>query len=227
LEFPSGDAAGEPWDTLKGGSFMLGSALLVAQSPFPDTVDDYSVALPPVGWYDYWTGAPAVSGSGSVGDDHAAIPPAVDIHRTLDTLPVFVRAGSIVPEQPVVQSTAIKPEGPLTLRVYPPLKPGADCSGSVYLDDGLSYNFRKGEFLRQHFHCKATPTGVTITVDAREGSFIPWWSELAITVYGASKPAASAKLAGQAVETAYDDAHHSITATVPDNPKGLEFVVQY
>ena len=227
LEFPSGDAAGEPWDTLKGGSFMLGSALLIAQSPFPDTVDDYSVALPPVGWYDYWTGAPAVSGSGSVGDDHAAIPPAVDIHRTLDTLPVFVRAGSIVPEQPVVQSTAIKPEGPLTLRVYPPLKPGADCSGSVYLDDGLSYNFRKGEFLRQHFHCKATPTGVTITVDAREGSFIPWWSELAITVYGASKPAASAKLAGLAVETAYDDAHHSITATVPNNPKGLEFVVQY
>ena len=68
---------------------------------------------------------------------------------------MFVRAGAIVPEQPLVQSTDEKPQGPLTLRVYPPTEPGEDCAGSLYLDDGVSYDFRKGDFLRMGFTCQA------------------------------------------------------------------------
>ena len=86
--------------------------------------------------------------------------PEVHIHRSLDTLPVFVRAGAIVPEQPLVESTDEKPQGPLTLRVYPPVQPGKDCTGSLYLDDGQSYAFQKGEFLRVAFTCHATAQGL-------------------------------------------------------------------
>ena len=108
----------------------LGPDLLVAQSPYPDELDDYQVALPPSSWYDYWTGSRIDPTSGRKGIDNAAIAqPEVHIHRTLETLPVFVRAGSIVPEQPLVQSTDEKPVGPLTLRVYPPTTTGRRLRG--------------------------------------------------------------------------------------------------
>ena len=233
LEFPSGTPDGEPIDA-GGNTFLLGPDLLVAQSPVPDELDDYSVALPPVGWYDYWTGSRIDGGSGRKGIDNAPIAqPEVHIHRTLETLPVFVRAGAIVPQQPLVQSTDEKPQGPLTLRVYPPLASGSDCSGSLYLDDGASFDFKKGDFLRQRFTCRTTAQGLIVTAAPREGSFEPWWKLLSIEVYGATKPASGATIAilngpsGSKVSTAFDAEHHRITALVDDDPKGLELQLTY
>ena len=213
---------------------MLGGDLLVAQSPFPDEMDDYTVSLPPVGWYDYWTGARVEGSTGRKAiDNTAVVQPEVRIHRTLETLPVFVRAGSIVPVQPLVESTDEKPQGPLTLRVYPPTTAGGECAGSVYLDDGVSYDFRKGDYLRDGFTCRASAQGVVVTVAPREGRFAPWWTELSVEVYGAAKAAASATVApingtnGAAVATAYDGEHHRVTAVVPDDGKGLELQLTY
>lgn len=234
LEFPRGAVDGSPLDLSNAGAFMLGSDLMVAQSPFPDEMDDYTVALPPVGWYDYWTGARVEGSTGRRAIDLTAVAqPEVRIHRTLDTLPVFVRAGSIVPEQPLVQSTDEKPQGPLTLRVYPPTAAGGDCVGSLYLDDGVSYDFRTGAYLREKFTCRATAQGVVVTVAPREGSFAPWWSELNVEVYGAARPAANATVSAincagaSAVETAYDSEHHRVTMLTPDDGKGLELKLTY
>ena len=234
LEFPAGAVDGQPLDLSDSGSFLLGHDLLVAQSPFPDEVDDYSVALPPVGWYDYWTGARVDSSTGRKGIDNAPIvQPEVRIHRTLETLPVFVRAGSIVPEQPLVQSTDEKPQGPLTLRIYPPTAIGNDCGGSVYLDDGVSYDFRKGDSLRVALTCRLTADGIVVTVDAHKGSYTPWWDKLQVEVYGATKPATSASTSaidggGTAqVATGFDAERHRISALVPDDGKGLELQVTY
>ncbi len=156
LEFPNGAVDGQPLDLSNSGAFLLGPDLLVAQSPFPDEVDDYTVGLPPVGWYDYWTGARVDASTGRKAiDNTAVVQPEVRIHRTLDTLPVFVRAGAIVPEQPLVQSTDEKPQGPLTLRVYPPTAIGNDCGGSLYLDDGVSYDFKKGAVPAREVHLPA------------------------------------------------------------------------
>jgi alpha-glucosidase len=88
----------------------------VAQSPYPDELDDHTVALPPVGWYDYWTGARVDGNADRKAIDNTKVTqPEVHIHSSLDTLPVFVRAGAIVPEQPLVQSTEEKPQGPRQL----------------------------------------------------------------------------------------------------------------
>ena len=234
LEFPKGAVDGEPLDASDSGSFMLGNDLLVAQSPFPDEVDDYNVALPPVGWYDYWTGAKVESNTGRKAIDlTAVVQPEVRIHRTLETLPVFVRAGSIVPEQPLVQSTDEKPQGPLTLRVYPPAASGEDCEGSVYQDDGVSYDFRKGDFLRVGFSCRVAADGLVVMVAAHEGKFAPWWQQLSIEMYGAAKAASSASVSAidganlVTVPTEYDAAHHRVTAVVEDSGKGLELRVIY
>jgi alpha-glucosidase len=93
--------------------------------------------------------------------------PAVHIHPELAMLPVFVRPGSILPIAPLVQSTAERPQGPLTLRV----SPGPECHGGLYQDDGTSFAYRNGAFLRMHFSCGVSPqTGeVTLHIGKHEG----------------------------------------------------------
>ena len=234
LEFPEEASGRQLVDPVVDNNFMLGSDLLVAENPYPDEMDNFSVALPPVGWYSYWTGARAEGTTGRRAIDNTQVQQAeVRIQRSLDTLPVFVRAGAIIPEQPLVQSTDEKPEGPLTLRVYPPTGFNKDCKGSLYLDDGVSYDFEKGEFLREQFTCRLSAQGIIVTIAAPEGSFAPWWKLLSIEIYGATKPATAASVSalngsGSAqVTTAYDAEHHRITALIPDTGKGLEIQLTY
>ncbi len=234
LEFPAGSVDGEPLDA-GGSAFLLGRDLLVAQSPFPDELDDYTLALPPVGWYDYWTGEKIAPTAGRRAIDNTHVTqPEVHLHRSLDTLPVFVRAGSIVPEQPLVESTDETPQGPLTVHVYPPSGPDKDCEGSLYLDDGVSYAYKNGDFVRIDFTCRQTAQGLIVTVAPRKGSFAPWWKLLSIEVYGATRPATGARTGGvgamatsNPVSTGYDPEHHRITALIPDDGKGLELRLAY
>ena len=234
LEFP-GEASGRQLvDPAVDNNFMLGPDLLVAESPYPDEMDNYTVALPPVGWYNYWTGAPVEGSLGTVNPETNQVrSEQVHIQRTLDTLPVFVRSGAIIPEEPLVQSTDEKPEGPLTLRVYPPTGTNKDCQGNLYLDDGVSYDFEKGEFLREHITCQVSSQGITVTVAAPEGSFSPWWKVLSMEIYGATKPASAASVSAlhggetTPVTTAYEAEHHRITALIPDSGKGLELRITY
>jgi alpha-glucosidase len=236
LEFPNGGVDGQPLDLIDSNSFLLGPDLLVAQSPYQDELDDYPVALPPIGWYDYWTGA-LIQGEADkkASNNLQVIQPEVQIHRSLDTLPVFVRSGAIVPQQPLVQSTDEKPNGPLTLRVYPPIRPGQDCRGSVYLDDGVSYAFQKGEFLREEITCQLTPHGLAVSLAPRQGSFIPWWRYVSIEVYGQTKSAVDARIlrtgdsgdATNSVLTGFDSEHHRMTALIADDGRGLELTLTY
>ena len=220
--------------SLTAAAFFLVAICSSPKAPFPTKWMTYSVALPPVGWYDYWTGARVEGSTGRKAIDNTAIvQPEIHLHNTLETLPVFVRAGAIVPEQPLVQSTDEKPDGPLTLRVYPPTASGENCAGSLYLDDGVSYDFRKGDFLRVGFTCKLTAHGLDVEVAPHQGSFAPWWKQLSIEIYGAAKPAASATTSAAGgsnnatVSTAFDAEHHRITALVPDDGKGFELQLAY
>jgi alpha-glucosidase len=233
LEFPGSAADGQAVDPTISNEFLLGPDLLVAESPYPDEMDSFFVSLPPVGWYDYWTGARAEGGTPHKAIDNTQAPPGEEEQRSLDTLPVFVRAGAIVPEQPLVESTDEKPQGPLTLRVYPPIGFDKDCSGSLYLDDGVSFGFKNGQFLREGFTCRLSAQGIIVTVKPPEGSYAPWWKLLQVEVYGATKPATDASYSalnstkGTAISTAYDAEHHRISALVPDSGQGLELQLTY
>jgi len=78
----------------------------------------------------------------------------------LAELPVYVREGSILPIAPLTQSTGETPVGPLTLRVYA----GGNCHGDLYQDDGKSFAFRSGQFLRLHFSCEVKPDGTPLSI---------------------------------------------------------------
>ncbi|BCA62699.1 hypothetical protein HMP09_1933 [Sphingomonas sp. HMP9] len=171
-------------------TFTLGKSLLVAPPPKPESPQAYDVCLPAGGWYDYWTGkrsgvaqadtegqiqsaSQATGGVKTKGDIVTETP-------RLDYLPVFVRAGTILPRQQVVQSTSEIPRGPLSLDVYP----GDDCAGDLYADDGHSMAFQSGAFMRQTVRCQVTAKGVTLDFETPQGRFSPWWKQVAVTVHG-------------------------------------------
>ena len=169
LEFPHAAADGHPIDLDAGGEFMFGPSILVAASPSPEEVAPYELHLPPGLWYDYWTGekidrrVSAAARDLEIRDPTLAGPKPILLNPAPADLPVYVREGSILPISPLVQSTEEKPSGPLTLRVYP----GDNCHGELYEDDGKSYDFRKGAFLRLKFSCAVHPDG-SVAVEISE-----------------------------------------------------------
>jgi len=163
LEFPK-----ETSLETDGEEFMFGRSLLVAPKEWP-FVDPYEVKLPAGDWFDYWTG-----------EKHSG-PAEFKVDPGLDVLPVYVRGGSILPEQPVIEYVGQQPSGPLTLRVYP----GPECSGDLYADDGDTFAYKKGQFMREHFTCEASSSGVKVHIAAPDGAYQPWFKQMRLAVYGA------------------------------------------
>jgi alpha-glucosidase len=161
-------------------TFTLGKALLIAPPPHPESPYPYDVCLPTGGWYDLWTGRAVTGTGGTAPFDHVRETPR------LDRLPVYVRAGTILPSQPLTQSTAEMPEGPLTLDVYP----GPDCGGTLYLDDGHSMAFQRGAYVRQAITCRTGAGRLEIDFSPEQGSYVPWWHIVAIRIHGWGGPAA-------------------------------------
>ncbi|MBY8828316.1 DUF5110 domain-containing protein [Hephaestia sp. CMS5P-6] len=199
-------------------SFTLGGDLLIAPPPHMESPQSYDVCLPAGGWYDYWTGKP-VSGTGGNGLDAGVQAEArtgagggeIKLTETpaLDRLPVFVRAGAIVPRQPLVQSTAETPDGPLELDVYP----GDDCGGTLYADDGHSMAYQGGAYARQTVRCTVTDKGISVTFGKRQGSFAPWWQAVRVVVHG-WQGKGSATLGNNDVPASADAANETISATI-------------
>jgi alpha-glucosidase len=191
VDFPDATADGHPLGLDSAGSeFLVGSDLLVAPNPSPEEIAPYEVHLPPGTWYDYWTGQRFERTAGEQArdleqrDKLQATQPLM-ITPKLDTLPVYVRGGSIVPMQPLVESTDETPQGPLTLRIYVDSDPSTPCSGEVYTDDGHSFNYRRGDFARIQFTCASQPDGsMRVTIAPQQGHFRPWWQSYRIDVYG-------------------------------------------
>jgi alpha-glucosidase len=218
LEFPGDFRAADT-------QFLLGSSLLVAPPPFGESPEGYSVSYPAGSWYDFWTGKKMppqppppsivdVANAFSDGDNSAKFPAPEVLHPALDHLPVFVRGGSILPLQPLIQSTEETPVGPLELRVYP----GPNCNGSIYLDDGHTFRYQAGEFLRQAFTCDSTSNSVSVQFNGREGSYLPWWKSLDVVIYDWPSAKAEAKFSNETalLKTRYDSSTRALHVTVPD-----------
>jgi alpha-glucosidase len=182
------------------GEFMFGHDLFV--SPVTTELQDMKVIqLPPGAWYDYWTGEK------SSDQELKKLKPA------LDEVPVYVRAGAIVPRQPLVQNTGETPNGPLGLLVYP----GPDCKGSLYQDDGHTLAYEKGEFLRISYSCQVGTEAIRIVSTIEKDSYKPWWSAAEITVFGIGKAPKSVRVGDATIhEWRFDSAQHAVVFTIPE-----------
>ena len=225
LEFPNAAPDGHPMDIdlTASGEFMLGSDLLIAPAPYPEEDAPYDVEFPSSGWYNYWTGerVPLPVSSATSSSDLGVIPGrdhqfSIRVSPELSKLPVFVRAGSILPLAPVVQSTADTPQGQLTLRVYP----GDECSGELYQDDGKSYAFEHGAYLRMKFSCEKTADGVRFNIGPHEGSYPAWWKEMRLEMFGVSPHDGEVLVNGKAISPNIDVEHQMISFALEDEGKG-------
>ena len=104
-------------------------------------------------WYDFWTNKKYTGGQD------------VTLETTLDRVPMFVRAGSIVPMGPEMQYVGEKSWDNLELRVYP----GADGQFTLYEDEGDNYNYEKGVY--STINIKWNERARTLTIEERQGQY--------------------------------------------------------
>ena len=112
-------------------AYLWGKEMLVAPVLEPGAANR-TVYLPRGTWWDYWKGVRLEGGS------------KVTREVDMETMPLYVRAGAIVPMGPVKQHTDEVSSEPMVLRVYP----GADGETALYEDDGKSFDYEKGAFTR-------------------------------------------------------------------------------
>jgi alpha-glucosidase len=230
LEFPDAAPDHHPidLDNAAAGEFLLGAGLLVAPPPYPDALDDYSIEFPSAGWYNFWTGEKvSYSDSGSVALDPSAIPGrnaplTIRVTPALDQLPVFARAGSILPIAPVVQSTNQTPHGPLTVRVFV----GDQCAGELYLDDGKTFAYQHGAFLRMKLSCEKTAEGLHLTLGPHMGSYPAWWKEIRAEIHGWTPTLGRVFVQEKEAPIHIDREAHSIGFVIADDGHGAEVVVK-
>ncbi|HVX49709.1 MAG TPA: TIM-barrel domain-containing protein [Chitinophagaceae bacterium] len=111
------------------------------------------VYLPKTQWYNFWTGEALPGGQ------------TINASAPIETMPLYVKAGSIVPMGPFEEYATQKPADTLELRIYP----GAGSSFTVYEDENDNYNYEKGAYAT--FTISWNNDAKQLTVSNRQGSF--------------------------------------------------------
>lgn len=147
-QFPNDPAGFE-----NSSEYMFGSSFLV--SPVTDKgVTNQEIYLPAASkWFDFWTGEVFKGGQ------------TVKRETPMEIIPLYVKAGSIVPWGPKVQYATEKRWNDLDIRIYP----GDNGDFVLYEDENDSYNYEKGEFSEIHF--KWNDASKNLTIEDRKGRF--------------------------------------------------------
>ena len=155
LDFPH-----DPQTFELSDQFLCGRSLMVCpvtrpmffasnSQPIHDVERTRDVYLPAgTDWYDFHTGRRYAGGQ------------SITVPTPLDRIPLFVRAGSIIPLGPVIQSTRESANQPIELRIYP----GADAHFTLYADAGDGYGYEQGEFSLTPLHWDETSQQLHIGV---------------------------------------------------------------
>jgi alpha-D-xyloside xylohydrolase len=124
----------------------------------------HTVYLPAGKWFDYFSGRAYDGGQ------------EVTLPTTLHTIPLFVRAGSIIPIGGDLYSTADRDWSKLSLHVYP----GADGTFTLYEDDGETYGYEQGQYTE--IPMTWNDRSRTLTIGKRQGGFAGAFQQRQFTV---------------------------------------------
>jgi alpha-glucosidase len=214
LEFPEDR---ETWG--RDDQFLFGPDLLVAPV-LQEGVLGRDVYLPAGDWFDFWTGATVAGGR------------TLRVPVSLDSLPIFVRAGAFLFRQPIVQHTGQMAGQPLLVQVYP----RAASEASFYEDDGETMAYRRGESARRRFTQRREAGRVTIESAAVEGPYRPAARDLVLTLVGetgASRVTVDGQPVGRLDPVRFDGAatgwtvrEGSVVVKMRDRAEGARVVVE-
>jgi alpha-glucosidase len=134
--------------------YLFGRDILVA--PILDEgAAERTVYLPAGAWIDFWT------------DESCFGPRFLKVHAELDTIPLFIRQGAIIPMGPDLQYSSEHPLDPLTLEIYR----GCDGAFTLYEDDGETSAYQNGSFSETRFEMTDTPEALICHLGGGRGSF--------------------------------------------------------
>jgi alpha-glucosidase (family GH31 glycosyl hydrolase) len=152
--------------------YYFGDAMLVA--PVVDSTGARDVYLPPGQWVEYFTGTRHTGGR------------TIRATCSLETLPLFVKAGSVLPEQPDVDYTDQKPLDSLILSVYAP----GNSQSSLYEDDGVSLDYMRGKSALTQISLAAAGSACTLEIGPSSGEYAgqPARRAYRVIVAGLTKP---------------------------------------
>lgn len=145
-----------------GDQYLLGENMMVCPVTTKGA-QTRTVYLPEGNWFDFWTGK-TYTGKQYI---HVVTP--------LDTMPLFVKAGSIIPSQPVMNYTGEKVVDRLTLDVYP-----GKGSFTLYEDDGKSLEYQQGKNALTNMEVSTTSQEIKLTIGASTGAYVSAVSEYLI-----------------------------------------------
>lgn len=151
--------------------WLFGDHLLVAPV-LEQGATERPVLLPAGQWYDFWN------------DQRLTGEQTIDRAAPLETVPLFVRAGAVLPMTELQQFVGEKPEASLSLHLYP----GSGHSW-LYEDDGESLDYQTGGYRLTHFEMSETADGILLE-RSTEGCFHPLYESMTIFVHGAAISAA-------------------------------------
>jgi alpha-D-xyloside xylohydrolase len=152
------------WDI--NDEYMFGKSILVAPVTKSSNISKQKSTYLPSGtdWYDFWTNEKCKGGK--------------DINKEvdIDTLPLYVKAGSIIPFGPDVQYATEKKWDELSIAIYP----GANANFTLYEDEFDNYNYEKGAYTT--IQMKWDDSRHTLTIGKRNGAYPRMLTERSFTI---------------------------------------------
>ncbi len=107
--------------------------------------------------------------------------------------------------------------------------PGKDCKGDLYLDDGHSFAYVRGESTRVAYTCYQTSRGIALHIAAREGKYPVWWKQLRVEFYSVTALPSAVRVNGEArafTEGNFDAGQHRAAVVVNDNGQTQEIEIE-
>lgn len=149
MDFPE-----DPEVTGISDQYMFGSSLMISPV-YQYKARDRDMYFPEgSGWFDLQSGAYIAGGTRE------------NVPAPYEQMPIHVKAGSIIPFGPDIQFVGEKPDAPLTLYVYGE----ADAEFTLYEDEGLNYNYEKGDYSKISF--RYDHMAKTLAIGDRKGSYV-------------------------------------------------------
>lgn len=190
--------------------YLYGPSVLVAPVTTPGNVATQKVWFPPGTWTDWFTGATFTG------------PSVQTLSVPLDRMPVFVKAGGIIPLQAPMSHVGANPAAPTTLRVYP----GAPASGStftLYQDAGSGTGYEHGQYSQTTITSSSAGPVRTVRIGAARGSYLgqPSMRSFNVVLVGLNSPQ-KVLVNGQPVGPSgwsYDAATHTVSVPVSGLPR--------
>ncbi len=160
-----------------GDQFMFGPSILVNPVAEEGATSRWLYLPPANAWYDFWTGDKLEGGR------------RVEAQAPLDRIPLYVRAGSILPLGPEVEYADQQTNAPTQLRIYR----GADGTFTLYEDQGDTYAYEKGA--HAVIPIRWDDKAATLTIAARQGAYpgMPEERAFRVVLVDGTKPGAAAK----------------------------------